>query len=153
MKENIFEIKHSKFGSEEFQITSASYNLYLADDKYWELTFYLKADKALIRAKKLQEVLYAKPNFEATAILSPDNLQLQAGKIIYQKEGYDYERDEHLSNVYYFEHESVDEVEIELVEVKKDWIIANIKGIAIINGSNGKKTGFRIGNSQHQIPF
>ena len=139
MKENIFEIKHSKFGVEEFQINSARYNHYQTDVDYWELVFYLEANNPIKRSEKLIEVIDAKPNFEVTAISFIENFTLEAGKTIYQKEGCDYERDEHLSNVYYFAHESIDNVEIEIVKIEKELLVANIKGIAVINGSNGNK--------------
>jgi hypothetical protein len=145
VKDNIFEIRHLEFGIEEFQITSAQYNIYQTDDNYWELTFPLK------RSEKLKEVIDAKPHFEVTAVLSSDNLKLEAGKTIYQKEGYDYERDEHLSNIYYFAHESIEDVEINIVEFESEWLIANIKGIAIINGSNGNKPDAEL--SVHNTKF
>lgn len=40
-------------------------------------------------------------------------------------------------NVYYFQHESVDDLQIEIVEVTKHHIVTNVTGKGIINGSNG----------------
>jgi hypothetical protein len=139
MAENIFEIKHSEFGTEEFLINSPEYNLYKAEDGFWEFVIAFNTSKSLKRAKELEDVIDAKPNFEATAILSPNDLKLEIGKTIIQKQGYDYERDEHLSNIYYFEHNSVENLEIKIIDVQEHWIIIDAKANAVINGSNGNE--------------
>lgn len=137
MKEDIFEISHLKFEPEEFHIVSAKYNIHNAIGNTWEFIVSFKTDKSLKRAKELQNLIYAKPDFEVAALLSPDDIELKVGKKILQKEGYDYERDENLTNIYYFEHNSVEELMIELVEISNDSIVLNISGKAIITGCNG----------------
>jgi hypothetical protein len=139
MKNNIFEIQHAEFGEETFEIKDPTYNLYKTEDGIWEFIIKFETSKAIKRAEALEEVLDAKPNFEATAILSPKNLKLEAGSVICQKEGYDHEREEHLSNIYYFTHESVENLEVKIIEFHKDWIIITAKAKAVINGSNGHK--------------
>lgn len=140
MKHNIFEIIHSEFGSEEFEINAPKYNLYKTDDGIWEFTINFNCPKAVKRASELDDIIDAKPKFEATAIIAPSDLHLEKGKTIIQKEGYDYEREEHLSNVYYFEHNSVEELEINILDCEANWILINARGKAIINGSNGDQT-------------
>ena len=137
MKTNIFEIIHSEFGTEEFNIVNSKYNLYKSEEGIWEFTIYFDTSSPIKRSEELKKVIDAKPDFEATALLLPDDLKLYEGKIIHQKNGYDYKREEHLSNVYYFEHNSIEELEVKIIEYHKDWIILDIKGKAIINGSNG----------------
>jgi len=137
MKENIFEIKHSEFGDEEFEITESKYNLYKTEDGIWEFTICFDTLKSIKRAKALEGIIDPTPNFEATAILNSNDLTIDKGKIITQKEGYDSNREENLSNVYYFEHNSVEELEINVVEYNAEYLIINAKGKAIINGSNG----------------
>lgn len=139
VKENVFEINHPKFGTEEFHIVSAKYNIYKFADNVWEFLVSFKTDKSLLRAKELEKLLDAKPDFEAVALLSSDDIKLKAGKKIFQKEGYDYERDENLSNIYYFEHNSVEELSIDVIEISNEWNALNITGKAIIVGSNGSK--------------
>ncbi|HQU85643.1 MAG TPA: hypothetical protein PKY59_21085 [Pyrinomonadaceae bacterium] len=136
-KESVFEINHSKFGTEEFHIVSAKYNIYRVADNIWEFVVSFKTDKSLLRTKELEKLLDAKPNFEAAVLLSSGDIELKEGKSIFQKEGYDYERDENLSNIYYFEHNSVEELSIDIIELSKEWIALNINGKAIIVGSNG----------------
>lgn len=132
MQENQLVIHHPKNVQEIFAITNAKYNLYQVDD-IWEFALYFKTSKAITRAPALEEVIDAKPNFEATAILPGDALNLETGKVIIQKQGYDDERDEHLSNFYYFEHESIEDLEIELLEVHKEFIKVQVKGKTYVN--------------------
>ena len=136
MKKDIFVIVHSEFGTEEFEIKNARYNLYNPEGDIWEFTLGFDTGRAIKRANQLLEIIDAKPNFEATAIISSNELDLQKGRIIYQKEGYDEDRQEILSNIYYFAHESVDDLSIEIVEITENEILANVTGKGIINGSN-----------------
>ena len=117
MKENIFLITHSEFGDEEFVISDPRYNLYKTEDGVWEFTISFETSKSVKRAKELEDVIDAQPNFEATAIIPSDNPDLKSEKIILQKEGYDYKREENLSNIYYFEHNSVEELEVRIIEI------------------------------------
>ncbi|TGV00533.1 hypothetical protein [Flavivirga rizhaonensis] len=137
MENNIVEINHLDFGIEKFVITEEAYNLYKSDSGIWEFTLSFKTSKSIDRAKELEVLVDAEPYFEATAILSNNELKLNRGNIITQKQGYDYNRDENLSIFYYFDYNSIEELEIELLEVTKDFIIANVKGKTVINGSDG----------------
>ena len=96
------------------------------------------------RSTELEDIVNAQPNFEATALLPEAELELVAGKIIIQKEGYDYNRDENLSNIYYFSHNSIEDLRIVFIEVTDDWIDAEISGQAVINGSNGNQPDAKI---------
>jgi len=139
MNEDIFEIIHLKFGKEEFCIVSPKYNLYSPADNIWEFLVSFKTGKPLIRAKELDRLIDARPDFEAAVVLSSDNTDLKAGVKFFQKEGYDYKREENLSNIYYFEHNSVEEISIDVIEITNEWIALNITGKAIITGTNGIK--------------
>ncbi len=137
MKENLLIINHDEFGEEQFSIAEAKYNLSKPDDEKWEFLVSFITNGALKRSEELEEVVDTRPHFEAAAILPLDALELYNGRIISQKEGYDYEREIYLSNFYYFAHDSIEKIEIELIEVKENWVIASIKAKAVINGSNG----------------
>jgi len=139
MKKNIFIIVHSEFGTEEFEIKNARYNLHNPEGDIWEFTLSFDTGTAIKRADKLLEIIDARPNFEATAIIAPNDLDLHKGRVIYQKEGYDEDRQEILSNIYYFEHESVDDLRVEIIETRENEILANVTGKGIINGSNGNE--------------
>ncbi len=136
MKKDLFIINHTEFGREEFEIANAKYNLY-QDGNIWEFIVSIETSSGVLRDDKLANLIDAKPNLEATAILQHDDLEIIKGKIIRQEEGYDQDRDEILSNVYYFQHESVDDLQIEIIEVTNHHIVANVTGKGIINGSNG----------------
>lgn len=137
MENNILEINHSEFGVEKFEITEPTYNLYKSESGIWEFTLSLKTSKSINRVKELKELVDAEPYFETTAIMSESELKLVEGNTITQKQGYDYDRDENLSIFYYFDYNSIEDLEIELLEVTEDYIIVNIKGRTIINGSDG----------------
>lgn len=144
MESNLLLIEHMEFGIESFRVDSARCNLYKNENGIWEFVVDVSTNEAVKRSEKLKDVIHAKPNFEATAILPTDNLALVAGKIIVQKKGYDYSRDEHLSNIYYFNHNSIEDLRIEFIEVTDDWIDAQLTGQAIINGSNGNQPDAKI---------
>jgi hypothetical protein len=139
MGKDIFIIAHSEFGMEEFEIKNARYNICEAEENIWEFTLSFDTQAALKRADKLEAIIEAKPNFEATAILASNELDLWEGRIILQEEGYDEEREEILSNIYYFSHESVDDLRIEILAVNKDEILVNLSGKGIVNRSNGNE--------------
>lgn len=137
MNPDILSIEHMEFGLEQFRISEAACNLYKTETGIWEFVVTVYSEEALIRSKELENIVDALPNFEATALLPDDGLDLIAGKTIAQKEGYDYDRDENLSNIYYFSHNSIEDLRVELLEVTDDWIDAKLMGEALINGSNG----------------
>ncbi len=120
-------------GTEIYSVANAAYNLYQTDDGVWEWVISVSSGSALQRVPALAEVLDAEPHFEATALLSPDDLAIFAGKVITQAEGYDYERDENLSNIYYFEHDSVEALSMTILAVHDDnSILANVRGRAVV---------------------
>jgi len=57
--------------------------------------------------------------------------------VIVQAKGYDESRGENLSVLYYFEHNSIEDLRVELVNVTETWIDATVTGSAVVNGSNG----------------
>ncbi|MCB9232331.1 MAG: hypothetical protein H6581_11750 [Bacteroidia bacterium] len=131
-------------GEERYRIENARYNLYLAQEEYayegeveeeelWEFTLKFSTSEALLRVPELAEVINARPHVEATAVLRPDQCDLQPGTVIEQPEGYDYDRDEHLSNIYYFNHNPVEALQVTILDMGPDWIEARIRGKAIIN--------------------
>lgn len=144
MQTGLLSIEHMEFGLEQFKIDDARCNLYKDDDGVWEFVVSVSASKAVKRSSELEDVVNAQPNFEATAILPESELELVVGKVIAQKEGYDYKRDENLSNIYYFSHNSIEDLRIELLEVTDDWIEAELSGQAVINGSNGNEPDAKI---------
>jgi hypothetical protein len=137
MKEGVLEIRHTKYGPEEFVISDPRYNIYQSEDGIWEFTIQFETEKCIKRAKEFADLIDAAPEFEATAILSPDSLELAQGRVITQKSGYDEEREEYLSNIYYFDHNTVEELEIRILEYRSDWLVLEVKGKALINGDNG----------------
>ncbi|WP_196888989.1 hypothetical protein [Aureivirga sp. CE67] len=138
MNKNKLEIIHSEFGIEEFEINKPIYNIYKSSDS-WELVLYFKCDKAIKRSKKLEEIIDVKPNFEISFTLDDENLNLEKGTTFFSLEGYDYDKDEYLTNLYYFEHNTIDNLKLEVLEKKNNSLTVNIEGEAIINGSNGNK--------------
>lgn len=145
MKLNVLSIEHQEFSLEEFRVEKANYNLYQSErGGVWEFVVKVSSGQSIIRTAALQEILEEpEPSFEATAIVSGE-IELVAGQIISQSAGYDYERGENLSNVYYLMHESLEELQLELIEVTDSWIEMNVSGMAIINGSNGSNPDSKI---------
>lgn len=141
---DILTIEHMKFGTEKFKVASAACNLYQDADGTWEFVVSVHCKEALLRSKELEEVVHAKPNFEATTVLSPDQLELTKGRVIAQEAGYDYKRQLNITNIYYFSHESIENLRIELLETTDEWIDAKVSGDAIINGSNGTRPDSKI---------
>ncbi|MCP4520151.1 MAG: hypothetical protein GY827_00375 [Cytophagales bacterium] len=140
MEINTLTINHLEFGEETFQIGESSYNVVQIEldeeeeeqgIELWKFTLSVRTSKALKRSKELEEVANVNPNFEVTVLLK-SNALVQGQKLV-QEKGYDYDRDEHLSNIYYFGHDSVENVEVELLEIQKEWICINVKGKATIN--------------------
>jgi hypothetical protein len=144
MQTDVLSIQHMEFGLEQFKVDDARCNLYKDEDGIWEFVVIVSTNEAAKRSAELEDVVNAQPHFEATALLREDELDLVAGKIIVQNAGYDYKRDENLSNIYYFSHESIEDLRIEFIEVADDWIDAELSGRAIINGSNGNQPDAKI---------
>lgn len=138
MEENILTIQHKNFDEEKFEVIDAEYNIYQNEDKIWELFLIFDTDKPLKRDKKLESVLNAEPNFGASILLDKNEIKLTENKTFFQKSGYDYEREEYLTNFYYFSHETIENLEVKILEIQKYGMKAIVKGEVIVNdyGSN-----------------
>ncbi len=136
-KQDELTIQHEEFGEELFHIENAKYNLYEVEKKRREFVIYIETDYPIKRSKELEKVVHAKPTMEVTAILNSAKPKLTETMVISQKSGYDYSRDEYLSNIYYFSHETVEDFRFEILELKEGSLIAKMNGICVINGSNG----------------
>ena len=137
-------ILHEEFGEELFHIENAKYNLYEVEKDRWEFVIYIETDTAIKRSKELEKIVHAEPTVEVTAILNSTESKLRETMTISQKSGYDYSRDEYLSNIYYFSHETVEDFRFEILELKEDYLIAKMEGNCVINGSNGLKPDSKI---------
>lgn len=137
MNKDILEIEHSKFTKEQFYIDKMRYNLYLTEGGILEFVIGFESSDALQRDQELALAVDAKPDFEATALLETNKTALTSGDMIEQQEGYDYNREEVLSNFYYFGHESIENLTIEILEARPGYIVVNLSGETIVDGSNG----------------
>lgn len=137
--DNILHLNHAELGKEEFSIVNPRYNLYQSEDGIREFVIAFETDRAIKRVKELEEVIDPLPNFEATVLMPSGTAKLIPGSKLLQPEGYDYQRDEHLSNFYYFSHDSVEALEVEILEAIGDNLRITVKGKTIVNGSNGNE--------------
>jgi hypothetical protein len=124
-------ILHDRHGLETFRAGDARCNLKRTDGA-WEFTLVAKGIEPVQRPEKLKELVDARPNFEVTAILPPDNLELKPGRVIIQKDSFDFTREETLTAFYYFAHETIENVRIELLAVTDEWIEAKVTAVATI---------------------
>ncbi len=139
MNTNLLHLNHHDLGTEEFSITNPRYNLYQSDDGIREFVIAFETDRAVKRVKELEEVIDPLPNFEATVLIPAHKTEPGPGSRLEQAEGYDYERDEHLSNFYYFSHDSIEALEVEILEAIGHDLRMTVKGKTIVNGSNGNE--------------
>jgi len=139
IEKDIFQIKHFSYEDEKFKILNAKYNIREAENNMWEFTVFVDCEEGSIQRDTELEASFMDPtpNFEATAILSSS--KLQSGQIIYQKKGYDENLDQILSNMYYYEHTSIDELKIKVIEHHEDYLLLNIEGIALVCGTNANE--------------
>jgi hypothetical protein len=138
-EQEVLSIRHSEFGLEKFRIQDARCNLYQGDDGIWEFVFKVQSSDALLRSKELDQTSDGKPHLEATFVLPDDKIELSEGRSIYQPDGYDRIRDENITNLYYFSHNSIEELRVELITVTTDTVDARLSGEGVINGSNGTR--------------
>lgn len=113
-------------------IQEASYHIYPHDD-VWHFLIYFDSVPFYKPNQKPPEDLEAEPNVEVAVILSSNTLK--SGQIITQKDSWDDKRRECLTNIYYFEHESVEDLTIEILEYHPEYIKINMKGLAFIHGN------------------
>ncbi|EZH73795.1 hypothetical protein ATO12_17840 [Aquimarina atlantica] len=139
-KKEIVSLIHDEFGKEEFLVSKANYNLIEVESDLWEFTIYFETKDSLSRVSELEEAISEpNPHFEATALLDKSSLNLNEGAVIEQVESWDENREENLSNVYYFEHASLENLKVEILKSDTEFIEALISGRTLINGSNGNK--------------
>jgi hypothetical protein len=124
-------LQFEALGEERFQITEATYNIVDADG-FIEFTISIECGEAISRVAELEEVYDPDIALEATALLQPNERELKAGQIIRQHEGYDHKREENLSNMLYFSHEAIDELEVHIHAVDKDGIVATVSAVTTI---------------------
>lgn len=133
MENDILYIDHQEFEEERFPIITAEYNLYEAESGIWEFGVFIETGEAIKRDDELKSLVNVSPNLEAVVVFKGAKPELKVGDILTQKEGYDYERDEHLSNFYYFRHSSVEPLKIEIIEISEDHILAELQGKTVVN--------------------
>jgi len=136
-------IDHQDFGIELFRISEANYNLYEVDDNLWEFVVQISTDSAIQRSAELEPLVHAKPNLEATVLLKKA-VELSKGTTLSQNVGYDSDREEYLSNIYYFAHETVEPFKLKVLETGDGHLTAELAGSTVINGSNGSNPDAQI---------
>ena len=98
----------------------------------WELNFSFRTSDQLTFTETLKE-FGRQPNVEATVVLKAADAKLTVGQVLKQDQGYDYDRDENLSNLYYFNHQSIEKVEVTILEINDASIVVDFKGEAIVD--------------------
>jgi len=136
---NVLIIKHQNDEEEIFEMLNPLYSLQDENDGIWEFTIFFENTKPITRAKEFEEIIDVDIIFDATVLLAADNIDLKVGKTMFQEEGYDYNRDINLSNFYYYEHNNIEAVNIEIVKVHNDYLILNINAKTIINCCKNNK--------------
>ena len=133
-------IKHDDFAEESFTLKSATYNYYqLEDSDLMEFVIKVEIEKALSRDPELQSAFNSNPNLEATAVIPSSSFKLEKGTRIFQEFGYDNDRDENLSVLYYFAHNSIEQLEIKVMELNDTSIKAQVSGVSAINSGDWQK--------------
>jgi hypothetical protein len=134
MKPDVLYIEHIHDGLEMFKVVTGRCNLRKAEGEVWEFTVVVQSGEAIQRSEELARVQNTKPHFEATAILQPHDLALKPGRVITQMDSFDRIRQVNLSNYYYWGHDSIVGLKVELIEVSDDWIDALITGTVVVHG-------------------
>lgn len=133
-------IKHDDFAEESFALQSATYNYYQVEDSdLMEFVIKVEVEKALSRDPELQSAFNANPNIEATAVIPVSAFKLEEGTRIFQEFGYDSDRDENLSILYYFAHNSIEQLEIKVLELEETSMKAQVSGVSAINSGDWQK--------------
>ena len=134
---DILIIKHKDFAEESFELKSASYNYYEVEDAdLLEFVIKIELEKALSRDPELESAFNSLPNIEATALVSASTFKLEKGTRIFQEFGYDEERDENLSILYYFAHNSIEKLEIQVLDIDANSLKAKVSGESAINSGD-----------------
>lgn len=130
-------IKHKDFEEEAFELKSASYNFYEVEDSdLLEFVIKIEIEKAISRDAELESAFNALPNIEATAVMASSSFKLEKGTKIFQEFGYDEEREENLSILYYFAHNSIEKLEINILDIENSSIKATVSGVSAINSGD-----------------
>lgn len=147
MKENTLKTIHQELGEETHKIIEGKYNIYYATDEeeydeeeeipdIWEFIISFKTSERLEGKGELGN-FKARPNFEAVILLNAQNNSLEIGNTYLQKEGYDHDRDENISNFYFIRHNNIENLELSVLEKSTDDILVKIMAETIVTGSNG----------------
>jgi hypothetical protein len=153
MKSDGLYIEHNKYGQEIFNIDNARYSFFQRGENLWEFIVALETTTAVQRSKELEK-LGGQPNLEVSILLRKLPL-IEKGAILEQKQGYDDALEENLTAFYYFEHESIENLKIEIFDMTKEWIDAQLTGETNVNGSDWRnpdakvvvRTKFKIDNT------
>jgi hypothetical protein len=136
MDRDLLWIEHSAYGVETFCVGVARFNVYRRDDGRWELVLDISTSRDVSRSARLEEMCdRALPHIEASLLLHSEPA-LAKSTVIVQQRGYDAESNENLTQLFYFGHESIEEMRVELVDVANGCIDADVSGLTIVNGSN-----------------
>ncbi|MFT0211869.1 hypothetical protein VQ643_04540 [Pseudomonas sp. F1_0610] len=140
---NLLLIEHMEFASEQFAINDAKFNQYRNNAGQWEFILAFNNAQPVQVCNELAELIQAEPDFEVT-LMSPIEEPLEKGHLLYQAAGYCEQLNECLTNFYYFAHENVEKIKIELLEAEPERLKLNLSGMTIVNGSNGKHCDARL---------
>lgn len=142
---NTLIIRHDDFKEESFLLKSAHFNHYTVENSdLTEFVIKLEIKEAITRDPELESVFNAVPNLEATAVIKSSDFKLEKGMKIFQEFGYDNEREENLSILYYFQHNSIENLEIEVLEINGSNIKAKVSGVSAINSGNWQEPDAKI---------
>lgn len=134
---NQLQIAHQAFENECFEIKSATYNYYkIENSDCIEFVFKIDLENEIHRDKTLQESFPGLPDLEVSAIIQSSDFTLEKGTKIVQAFGYDEERQENLSVLYYFSHNSVENLQLEIVACNESSIKVHIKGESAIHSGD-----------------
>ena len=132
---------HRFNGDEIYNVESATINHYQEGDGSYSVTFRAEAGDTPIQTLPDTALLHAQPFAEWTLTL-PKNpaLLLRAGNSFIIPKGYSEQAQDYVTNLYYCEHEPMDENEIVVLERDGRRVHARITGVAEdVNHYDGSK--------------
>jgi len=115
-------------GVESFSIASAAYNICKEADRTF-LVVSVRCRRATVIIQELEDLFHAEPWFEVIVDLADAEADLHEGAILYLSPGYDYVRDEHITNFYYASHMSIEELKIEVLRFDESSARLRIDGL------------------------
>jgi hypothetical protein len=133
-------------GAEIFSVGSASVAYLTDEEDRYVITFRADADEIPIQTLPDTEVLHAHPFAEITLRLTKHpGAALLTGRSYFLPRGYDDASGEYLTNFYYFEHEVMDDIEINVVKRHMDHAQLCITGTTTdVNYYDGSKPATRV---------